>query len=130
VKELCARANNWQSVWRKLDSFKIDKLIDSADGLEIFITGTKSCNASYKIHFETNCGYRNFDEGELIKRWEDEGQLYIGIYAAETSKFLEWATMQSAHDELSDGIKHYAIVTSDDVVDVLSFDYPQITAIK
>jgi len=111
--------------WNSIVPFKVDRIIDSSVGLEVFISGSGNNSTSGVFTFETYYGYRNFDEGDLWRRWSEVGVLYSGLYMAKQSDFLDWAADQSVYGVLPDSLANYLLVSTGDVLDVLSDDAPR-----
>lgn len=111
--------------WNRLIPFKIDRIVDSPKGLEIFVSGTQGNPMRGVFSFDTYYGYRNFDEGDLLSRWQQIGVLHSGFYAASCSELLDWATAQSPYEALPEGLTNYLFVSIEDVLDVLAFDPPR-----
>ena len=110
--------------WEKLIPFKFDRIVDSSRGLEIFVSGTQGNTMQGVFSFESYYGYRNFDEGDLLLRWQQIGMLRSGFYAAERSELLDWAAAQSPYGTLPEGLTNYLFVSIEDVLDILAFDPP------
>ncbi|WP_085540025.1 exonuclease SbcCD subunit D C-terminal domain-containing protein [Cedecea sp. NFIX57] len=83
----------------------------------------KSCVAFDWVH-----SFRVTDEGDLLRMQDDlNGQMVIGIYTVEGSRYLTWFNEQSVSAHDGDNITHYLIVTDNDVIDVLSSVSPIIS---
>lgn len=82
-----------------------------------------------RVVFDWIYSFRVVDEGDLLKM-QDElgGQMLKGIYTVEGSHYLKWFNEQSANVHEGDSIVHYLIVTSEDVIDVLSSVGPTIVS--
>lgn len=77
--------------------------------------------SKFKVVFDWIHSFRLTDEGDLLKMQEEQnGEMLVGIYTVDDSAFLKWFTEQSVGIHDSESIAHYIIVTSDDVIDVLS----------
>lgn len=110
--------------WRILAPYKIEKIVDGYDGLEIFVTGVKGEKPSGIFRFSEYYGYRNFDESDMWKRWDQIGVLKSNIYYSSNSELLAWAKNQSPDQELPDELVNFLFVSIDDVFDVLAFEQP------
>ncbi|KJV48286.1 hypothetical protein VH86_11545 [Pantoea sp. BL1] len=111
--------------------FKNRMLVDfkySSSMLQITLSSTeKSKGDEIEIVFEWIHSFRVTDEGDLLKRQaEFNGKMLTGFYEIEGSKYLHWFNNQSANIHDNDRIIHYLIVTSEDVIDVLSSVKPSI----
>jgi len=92
----------------------------------LFYGGVKS---NILVAFEWIHSFRVTDEGDLLKMQDDlNGQMIAGIYTVEGSHYLSWFNEQSSNIHDEESIKHYLIVTGDDVIEVLSSVSPTITS--
>ena len=118
----------------KLISFSLagfsfqDSLLDdfrySSGSLKLIVS---SNNGSSKLNlsFDWIHSFRLTDEGDLLKMQdEQQGQMITGLYLVENSAYLKWFNEQSADAHSDENIAHYLIVTTNDVVDVLSSENP------
>ncbi|MGY5954727.1 hypothetical protein ACUY4R_003405 [Kosakonia sp. BK9b] len=82
-------------------------------------------NMKLKLSFDWVHSFRLTDEGDLLKMQdEQQGNMLKGIYLVENSSYLKWFNEQSADVHINEGITHYLIVTTNDVVDALSSEKP------
>ncbi|MCE0829013.1 hypothetical protein LVQ78_23805 [Buttiauxella sp. A2-C2_NF] len=98
----------------------------SSGTLELVLTseGTNK----FKVVFDWIHSFRLTDEGDLLKMQEEQnGEMLTGIYVVDKSTYLEWFTDQSIGIHDGESITHYLIVTSNDVIDVLSSVTPLIS---
>ena len=110
----------------KILPFSVEKFVDDIGGINIIAVNSRNKNIRANINFESFYGYRNFDEGDLWRRWKEMGVLKSGIYVSEESDLLDWAKYQSPHQRIPEGLLNYLIVSTDDVIDILTFDSPKI----
>jgi hypothetical protein len=81
-----------------------------------------------KVVFDWVHSFRLTDEGDLLKMQEEQnGEMLTGIYTVNKSIYLKWFTEQSVGIHDGESITHYLIITSDDVIDVLSSVSPLIS---
>jgi len=106
--------------------FRVLRLVDDENGLVVLIKGTGENQQTHELLFDGPYGYRNFDEGDTHKYRERHGISSSGCFELSSSEFLDWAAKENLHDELPEGVKHYALVSSDDVIEVLAFDPPEV----
>jgi hypothetical protein len=64
------------------------------------------------------------DEGDLYKYLRRIGAGRSGLYVIDNSEFLEWAAKENSFEEVPAGLRHFLVVSTDDVVEVLAFDAP------
>lgn len=109
----------------------LKRLVDDSEGLSLFLEETTGQCRKLVLLFSDVYGYRNFDEGDLIEYWNDLGGYPEHVcYQILKSKFLDWAKHQSPYKEYPEGIKHYSVSTSNDVVDILCYEEPKVTILS
>lgn len=109
-----------------LHNSQIEDIRYASGTLELVLTSEGT--DKFKVMFDWIHSFRLTDEGDLLKMQEEQnGEMLTGVYIVEKSIYLEWFTNQSAGIHDSEFITHYLIVTSDEVVDVLSSVSPLIS---
>lgn len=109
-----------------LHDSQIEDIRYASGTLELVLTSEGT--DKFKVMFDWIHSFRLTDEGDLLKMQEEQnGEMVTGVYIVEKSIYLEWFTNQSAGIHDSEFITHYLIVTSDEVVDVLSSVSPLIS---
>ncbi|WP_236699820.1 hypothetical protein [Type-E symbiont of Plautia stali] len=84
-----------------------------------------------KIIFDCAMSFRVTDEGDLLKTQNDlSGDMICGVYTVEKSDYLVWYHEQSYGIHQTDSLCHYLVVTSTEVIDVLSASEPEIITIN
>lgn len=74
-----------------------------------------------KISFDWIYSFRLTDEGDLLKLQNDLcGKLTLGIYTLNDSGYLRWFNEQSFDIHNDEKLNHYLIVTSTEIVEVIS----------
>lgn len=112
--------------WKDLCPFQITSIVDDRRGLVVRLEDNVEGVRKGELSFGSHYAYRNFNEADLHSYWSSVGGvLESGLYNAADSEFLEWAARQSVYGELDASIRHYMIVSVDDVLEVLSFDQPE-----
>lgn len=115
--------------WHQLDGYPeqmyVKSLEDNSDGLKVFLHNiTNTINIS--IVFPEVLSYRNTDESYLLKLWDsyEEGILKGSFFMYTDSDFISYFNEMTygLHKELA--IKHYAIFTDSDCIEVLSVKEP------
>ena len=124
--------------WIKCDvaksdtSFIVTSLIQGFDSTRIILDDEKKI---VEIIFE---GYppvlRSTDEGIRMRTWNEVQEKYKDkayfrgcfLYYVQNSKLIEWAVEESCGFYEKDRLKHYCVVTSTDLIDVLTGVEPKI----
>ena len=98
----------------------IEEIVDSDEGLSIFIRTLDNEENRYRILFDPYVAYRNMDEGFRTKTFSEVGGFDGSLYLIDNSNWLRWLHEESLGYYRDWEIKHYFIVTSADCLDVLS----------
>jgi len=100
----------------------------SSGALNITLSSTEENKGDeIQIVFDWIHSFRVTDEGDLLKLQDElNGKMIVGIYIVEGSEYLTWFNNQSANIHDNDEIVNYLIVTSEDVIEVLSSVSPSI----
>jgi hypothetical protein len=108
-------------------SLALEQLSDKAGVLEIVLTSRSGDR--WLLRFDAYLAYRKMDEGDaLVALSEIAGAGLQGfwLYEVHDSEFHHWFLAQSFGIRESSAISHFAIHVTDDVVDVLALDQPQV----
>jgi hypothetical protein len=85
-----------------------------------------SSNFDVVIKFDSHLMYRVSDESYRLKRTSELSEFSF-VMKAEESSFIDWFHDESLNIYNKDRIYHFLILSSDDVIDVLSYEDPSIT---
>jgi hypothetical protein len=126
-----ASMSNSLNIWHQLDRYPaemyVKSLQDNSDGLKIFLHDITN-TINFSIVFTEVLSYRNTDESYLLKLWDsyEEGVLKGSFFMYRESDFINYFNEMTygIHKELA--IKHYAIFTDSDCIEVLSVKEPLI----
>ncbi|BBH11424.1 hypothetical protein JD974_16700 [Chromobacterium haemolyticum] len=111
-----------------MHSYDCVELKDSRDGLEIILIDENDCKLI--VRFETHLAYRRIDEGDalltlaFLKKIGCSGGPF---YQIKNSNFLRWFNRESCGMHDGQSLKHYALITMNDVIDVITCDKPIFT---
>ena len=114
------------------DSY-VDIILDTKSGLELNLLSQD--DVGYKIIFERAHSYRRTYEALRLKTINEASEKYDNnifepmILIIENSKYLEWVSKESYDISAMIGMKHYVIVDSDMIVEVISESNPKIIKI-
>ena len=115
--------------WDKLSPFQIVSIIDDKNGLTILIEDNQKGTLKGRFRFGAHHAYRNFNEADLHGYWKGlGGTLTTGLYVTSDSELMKWAAKQAIDGSLHEDIKHYMVVSVEDVIEVLSFEPPAFEA--
>jgi len=101
--------------------FEVRRLSDESGKLSLDLLD-ESDNA-ITVTFDHYLVYRKIDEGNALKSLptlKAAVDRRIWIYNVPDSAFLEWFYEESYDIRRGEDLKHYAVITSNDIVDVIS----------
>lgn len=124
--------------WEPLEELKqacnIISIKDDIEGLEIIICGKKTEQKlavvfdsawAYRTTYET---YRMFLISDLFEMYGDKFCVERSFFMVENSSYMKWLSIESAG--LTDNLKHFVIMDSDFVVDIVANDEPKFKIMK
>ncbi len=118
--------NIWKPTKDIPNTLYLEELRDTYDGLTLVFKGEDKDSRYIAIMFESALSYRNHDEGDLLKTFDNRGSNEIWpFFIIENSNYLKWFNEESHNIYEGRGVIHYFFVTPNDVIDVLSA-YPPI----
>jgi len=110
----------WEPIGDIPTKLYLDGLYDDWEGFRIILSHYET-GRMLRISFDPALSYRNTDEGDLLKTEAvAEGLFKWPLYTVENSRFLEWFHKESYEIRKDDNPLHYAIVTPNDFVDIIS----------
>jgi hypothetical protein len=101
------------------------ELVDRNGTLELLLES--SSNKHVRVVFDAYLAYRKLDEGDAMLALEQlaaSAKIARTFYRVEESDFIEWFSKQSHAVRDQQKLNHYAVVTHNDVVDVISLSEP------
>jgi hypothetical protein len=121
--------NGWRvtSLWPP--NLYVQGLHDDYEGFRIVLENKDGGGEVYKIVFASYLAYRNMDEGDrlrglsLLKKTRDKTGI---IYKVEESEWVKWFKEENSGKYDVEDIYHWAIVTPNDWIDVLSLEPPTV----
>lgn len=105
----------------------VNSLVDDANGLMILLTDSK-LNVNVHVKFDSPISYRNTNESYLLKLWSEfEGvRTNTVLHIVQNSTFCDYFNEMSLNIYNDWEVQHYAILTSQDCIDVLSLTKPKL----
>ena len=105
-----------------------EALHDDNEGFRIILEHESGKGPLLKVTFGKFLAYRNIDESNRLKLWNEHKDIAEKhtFYEVENSIWVKWFVNENKGKYESSEIKHYMILTSQDVIEVLSYDEPQI----
>jgi hypothetical protein len=106
----------------------LDEVRDNKNGL-VFLFSDPSSKFQVEVKFDSQLMYRVSDESYRLKRTSELPEFSF-VMKADESSFIDWFHEESLNIYTKDRIHHFLILSSDDVIDVLSYEEPSITLMK
>ena len=123
-----SKIKKWKSVISDFpQTVNVEGIHDDYEGFRIILRGGKPSRV-YKLSFQNYLGYRNFNESYRLKSFDSypvNSQEWC-LFISKESEFIDWVVDQSEGFLSKEKIIHFYIATPNDIVEVLSFDEPEI----
>ena len=113
-------------LWEPLDDLPrpmyVDAVHDDYEGFRILLRSEIPTSPVLKIAFESYLSYRNTDESYLVKIWQSMPSENIGknFFLVQNSAYIAFFHEMTENIYADWSVKHYAIYTISDCVDVIS----------
>lgn len=106
----------------------IEAVYDDYEGRRILLRGEDPTCAMLRVAFDNCLSYRNTDESYLLKLWHSNEKEVAGkiFYTIENSSYIDFFHEMTLELYRNWEIKHYAIYTISDCVDILSIEPPTV----
>jgi hypothetical protein len=107
-------------------AINIDGVYDDYEGFRVLIRAAEGAERVYKIKFETYLGYRNIDESNRYRSLElfPCNSNEWCLFKTYNSDFINWIKNESGGKYDDDQIIHFAILTQNDILDILTLKEP------
>ncbi len=119
------------NVWPQLGDYPkrmfVEAIHDDWEGFRIILADVEF-KTRIRIAFINKLSYRNTDEGFLLQLWETAEEKKLGntFYLISNSTYIDFFNEMSYGIHKDKDIKHYAIYSDADCIDVLSIAEPVI----
>jgi hypothetical protein len=118
------------TLWKPIDNLPkpvyVEAIHDDYEGFRILLRGDDLSSGVLRISFEDKLSYRNTDESYLLKNWNSMAKELAGenFYIIENSSYIDFFNDMTGHLYSDWQIKHYAIYTVSDCIDIISISPP------
>lgn len=118
------------TLWKPIEDLPkpmyVEAIHDDYEGFRILLKGEEVSSRMIRISFEGKLSYRNTDESYLLKIWNSMEKELAGenFYIVENSSYIDFFNEMTGNLYSDWKIKHYAIYTISDCIDVLSTNPP------
>ncbi|MGE4578331.1 MAG: hypothetical protein AB7F21_02235 [Desulfuromonadales bacterium] len=118
---------NWEPIEGIPSELYVEALHDDYEFFRVLLKGNKHTDHMLRIFFDAHYAYRNINESFRQSTWCNFNfDTRSSLYIVENSKWLLWFHEESAHVYADEEIKHYAIYTTEDCIDILSKFPPEV----
>jgi len=106
----------------------VEAIHDDYEGFRVLLKEDGGESRMLKIKFESALSYKNTDESYMLKTWHNTSKEILGniFYKIENSEYLSKFHEDSMNIYQDWKIKHFAIYTTQDCIDILSLQDPEI----
>ena len=106
----------------------VEAVHDDYEGFRVLLKGDSDQSSMLRVSFDNTLSYRNTDESYLLKMWDGVSKDTLGkiFYIVEQSEYIDF--FQKMTQQLYEDweIKHYAIYTDTDCIEILSQNDPTV----
>lgn len=128
----------WEPIPHLVRQYYIWKLTDFEGKLEIILKDAVNDTPSVKVVFNSiRCAYRYTDElfrAELVHKLNQQhaGTSYMNwtFFKVENSSYIKWFSEQSYTISDRFGLKHFAIITDDEMLDIATLHEPKVEFVQ
>jgi len=120
------------SIWEPLQDLPsylhFERLQSDSEGLRIYFIDPK-VGRILVVYFERFVSYRNTDEGFRLRTWQTlSEQSQWPLFKIQNSHMLQWLYLETESIYTQEQLpnNHYAFTTGEDIVDVVSYDEPNV----
>ncbi len=111
----------WEPIKGIPSELFVEALHDDYEFFRILLKGKSPQSKMLRIYFDSIFAYRNLDESYRLRTWNKfKGDRPSSLFIVENSKWLKWFHEESQGLYHENPIKHYAIHTVQDCIDILS----------
>lgn len=105
----------------------LEELCDREGVLVLTLSATKGDRI--RVTFDDYAAYRKADEGDMLATLSEIGatsSLGSTLYEVDVSDYISWFVQQSRGARSKSGLRHFAVLSLDDIVDVISPTPPSV----
>lgn len=120
----------WRSGPALTSELYIDGLYDDFEGLRLLLRGRDFTQSAVRIRFADRYAYRYTNESDRLRTWARHPEISQAVvYEVENSSWLEWLFAESGETLPLRQLKHFAVYSVEDCVDVISGSEPEIALV-
>lgn len=130
TREIKSNNKDILKIWKPLEDLPnpmyVEAIHDDWEGFRILLRPEDQTFSMLRIEFENKLSYRNTDESYLLKIWHTTDKETLGkiFYTVENSAYIDFFNEMSTQIYSDWKLKHFAIYTVSDCIDVISTTSP------
>ena len=111
----------WNPLESIPDRLHCEAVHDDYEGFRILLRGEEANSHTFRLAFDSPLAYRNIDEGNMLRtlnliKEREKASLYI----VKNSAWVKWFHEESLGIYEGHNLIHYALITANDCIDVLT----------
>ncbi|MEM9557060.1 MAG: hypothetical protein AAGC60_22570 [Acidobacteriota bacterium] len=115
----------WELKHALPDRLILDALYDDFEGFRLLLRSYEPIQQVLRVRFPDHLAYRNTNESERLRTWSRyRDAARCGIFQVENSRWLEWIGIESFETLKLDELRHFAVHSVEDCVDVITYSDP------
>ena len=105
----------------------LDRVVDALDGLRVMLRAPDEAGTGIELFFARRLALRITDEGDRLRSMAlFEGRAATPLGVIENSRWVDWLVAESLDIRVPDALRHWCIVTPDDIVEVIAEEPPAV----
>jgi len=117
----------WPEAIGLSEKLYLQGLLDTYEGFRLLLEDKDGNGAVFRVGFDSHLAYRNIDEGDRLRSLGAVCDARPAIiYLVEDSEWLKWFKEENQGKYGGDNLFHWAIITPNDWVDVISIEPPKV----
>lgn len=127
MKNAMTKYKKWFPQANMPEEFYFESMVDNAQNLTLLLSSPGQ-SGLVKIVFEDHIGYRVFNESERLKTLNRHIELMDpwSLFESNNTEFVDWLVEEASGTVESGDIHHFLIKTPDEIIEVLSWTYPNV----
>jgi hypothetical protein len=112
--------------------YDLEEMCESDGVLNIRLALLKDASRRLVVSFSNHLAFRKTGESEglvMLNAIATTSQPGLSFYVVEDSDYLRWLVEQSHGIQETQKLTHFAIITIDDIIDVITLELPSVSVI-
>lgn len=105
----------------------LERVVDALDGLTVVLRAADAAGARIELFFAQRLALQVTDEGDRLRSMDIfDGRAETPLGIIENSRWVDWLVAESLDIRAPDALRHWCIVTPDDIVEVIAHQPPTV----